>query len=58
MAFFRNGVCVPLVTYADLLVAAHHEMAVPRDGAIDHLEADDLPRHAGGLLLPQRRRGR
>ena len=53
IAFFRNGVCVPLVTTPGLLAVEIHVVAVARDAAVDHLEADELPRRALGLLLAQ-----
>ena len=35
-----------------------HRVTVPRDGAVDHLEADQPPRQAVPLLRLERRRGR
>src|ERR1700692_2887357 len=32
-------------------IAADEVLPVPRDPCVDHFEADDLPAHAGGLLL-------
>ena len=53
IAFFRNGVCVPLVTTPGLRVADVDIVAVARDAAVEHFEADDLAADAVGLLLAQ-----
>ena len=42
IAFFRNGVWVPLVTTPALAAIDVDVVAVPRDPAIQHLEADQL----------------
>src|SRR5688500_6957533 len=40
-------------THAGALVAGHHPVAVAGDGAIDHLETNQLTRDAGRFLLDQ-----
>ena len=44
IAFFRNGVCVPLVTTPASLAADDTPRARAGDAAIEHLEADQLAR--------------
>ena len=58
IAFFRNGVCVPLVTTPHRWSPTYDVVSVPRDAAVEHLEADQLAAHAAGFLLraaPRRR---
>ena len=54
MAFFRNGVCVPLVTTPAGGAVDQHRVAVAGDRAVEHLEADELPREAALLLRLER----
>jgi hypothetical protein len=53
IAFFKNGVCVPLVTTPAFSPLDVDVVAVPADGALEHLEPDQLARGAVGLLLLQ-----
>ena len=54
MAFFRNGVCVPLVTTPTVgAVVTARRGRGGRWPAVDHLEADDLAGRALGLLAAQ-----
>ncbi len=53
IAFLRNGVCVPLVTTPTGSPSIEDGIAVPGDGAVEHLEADQPARDSGGLLRGQ-----
>ena len=53
MAFFKNGVCVPLVTTPHGVSFLQHRVSVTGDGPVDHLEGGKSPVESLGLLIAQ-----